>query len=105
MFDETLINPEALAYLRDEIERIKNAFAQIMQTLKEAIDAYAADAAQIMQKDKKDTRKEWREAALVAGRKGTARAKEYGLRMRIARASWALRRRKRLHVDKCFPDW
>ena len=85
----------------EAIKAIAGAYEEIVEKVKEFAEL-AVDRAEI---ERSIERKERREAALLAGQKGAARAKAYGMRMQQEKARRALRRRKRLHGDRCSPDW
>lgn len=85
----------------EAIKAIAGAYEEIVEKLKEFAEL-AVDRAEI---ERIIERKERRKAALLAGQRGAARSKAYGLRMQLEKARQAMRRRKRLHDDSGVPDW
>lgn len=95
---------QVLAEMLTEIgEALKEALCIMGEKLKEIRDEIFE--ARVEMFNPRADNKNKREAALLAGQRGAARAKAYGLRMQLEKARRAMRRRKRLHNDGGLPDW
>lgn len=95
---------EALAKAVTEFtEELKEVFGIVAEKIKELRDEIFEAHAEIF--NIRSDRKKWREAVLLAGQRGAARAKAYSMRAQLEKARRALRRRKRLHADGGLPDW